>query len=483
MKKKHRLLQSDTFWGLAAALLVLLQFWWLPGEDGSAADSYSTTVDGKLGLYRTLSQLFPQVTREAVKVVPAQSATLILIAPDRYPNEKEQQQLYEFVYNGGDLLFAPNWMSYEWATPDEPPPEVYLPSLGIHLKYRSDSTVAAAATPVPGATPASPGTTTQDRSTTKEEASSASTDSPETVGSTPATDGSAPAADGSATSSPAAGSTPVTTANTSVTADDEKEGRGVAVHASSSLVSDYVDFQSTAELQLPSHLTTETLLTSADGTVEAATWQMGSGRIVVCSSADLFSNRAMLFKGSRRLAVRMTERCSAKNEDSTSNSQPAIVISEYFNASDSFQNTGILFSPTLRIGTLQLLLVAILGIWMAFHRFGPALYVTNSQRRSLTESAQAVGNLQYRLSDGGIVVRSYLDYMTSRLRRRYGSLLRLDQPEQIANRAGMDVEEVRAQLHEAHLMAESGQLPSAKAAAMLRWLAKLQQRLEGIRET
>jgi len=482
MKKKRRLLQSDTFWGLAAALLVLLQFWWLPGEDGSAADSYSTTVDGKLGLYRTLSQLFPQVTREAVKVVPAQSATLILIAPDRYPNEKEQQQLYEFVYNGGNLLFAPNWMSYEWATPDEPPPEVYLPSLGIHLKYRSDSTIAAAiaaaATPVPGATPASPGNIPENGSTTAEEASSASTDSPETVGSTPATDG-------SVTSSPTAGSTPVTTANTGVTADVEKEGRGVAVHASSSLVSDYVDFQSTAELQLPSQLTTETLLTSADGTVEAATWQMGSGRILVCSSADLFSNRAMLFKGSRRLAVRMVERCSAKEEDenSTSNSQPSIVISEYFNASDSFQNTGILFSPTLRIGTLQLLLVAILGIWMAFHRFGPALYVTNSQRRSLTESAQAVGNLQYRLSDGGTVVRSYLDYMTSRLRRRYGSLLRLDQPEQIANRAGMDVEEVRAQLHEAHLMAESGQLPSAKAAAMLRWLARLQQRLEGIRES
>jgi hypothetical protein len=270
-----------------------------------------------------------------------------------------------------------------------------------------------------------------------------------------------------------------------VTAEEDKEDRGVAVHATSSLVTEYVDFQSTAELQLPSNLTTETLLTSADGTVEAATWQLGSGRVLVCSSADLFSNRAMLFKGSRRLAVRFVERCSAKEEDeySTNNNRPAIVISEYFNASDSFQNTGILFSPTLRIGTLQLLLVAILGIWMAFHRFGPALYVTNSQRRSLTESAQAVGNLQYRLSDGGTVVRSYLDYMTSRLRRRYGSLLRLDQPEQIANRAGMDVEEVRAQLHEAHLMAESGQLPSAKAAAMLRWLARLQQRLEGIRES
>ena len=477
MKKKRRLLQSDTFWGLAAALLVLLQFWWLPGEDGSAADSYSTTVDGKLGLYRTLSQLFPDVTREAVKVAPTQSATLILVAPDRYPNEKEQQQLYEFVYNGGDLLFAPNWLSYEWATPDEPPPEVLLPSLGIHLTYRSDSTVAAAiaaaATTAPGATPATPGTSTQDGSTTADEASAASTDSPDTTGSTP----------GSTTTNPAAGPTPATTAN-SVTAEKDKDERGVAVHASSSLVTDYVDFQSTSELQLPTHLTTEALLTSTDGTVEAATWQLGSGRVLVCSSADLFSNRAMLFKGSRRLAVRMVERCSAKEEDAyyPNDEQPTIVISEYFNASDSFQNTGILFSPTLRIGTLQLLLVAILGIWMAFHRFGPALYVTSSQRRSLRESAQAVGNLQYRLRDGGIVVRGYLDYMTSRLRRRYGSLLRLDQPEQIANRAGMDVEEVRTQLHEAHLMAESGQLSSVKTAAMLRWLAKLQQRLEGVRE-
>jgi hypothetical protein len=480
MKKKRRLLQSDTFWGLAAALLVLLQFWWLPGEDGSAADSYSTTVDGKLGLYRTLSQLFPDVTREAVKVLPAQSATLILVAPDRYPNEKEQQQIYEFVYNGGDLLFAPNWLSYEWTALNEPPPEVLLPSLGIHLKYRSNITLAAAiaavATTAPGATPV---TTTPDGATTAEDpSSSTTTDSQNTASSTPETDGSPP-------TNPTAGSTPVTTANTGVTAEEDKEDRGVAVHATSSLVTEYVDFQSTAELQLPSNLTTETLLTSADGTVEAATWQLGSGRVLVCSSADLFSNRAMLFKGSRRLAVRFVERCSAKEEDeySTNNNRPAIVISEYFNASDSFQNTGILFSPTLRIGTLQLLLVAILGIWMAFHRFGPALYVTNSQRRSLTESAQAVGNLQYRLSDGGTVVRSYLDYMTSRLRRRYGSLLRLDQPEQIANRAGMDVEEVRAQLHEAHLMAESGQLPSAKAAAMLRWLARLQQRLEGIRES
>jgi hypothetical protein len=234
-------------------------------------------------------------------------------------------------------------------------------------------------------------------------------------------------------------------------------------------------------VNLPTHLSTETLLTSSDGEVEAATWTMGYGRVVVCSSADLFSNRAMLYKGSRRLAVRLVERCAANSGSELDIEDHRIIINEYFNASDSFQNTGILFSPTLRIGTLQLLLVAILGIWMAFHRFGPAVDVSNTQRRSLTESAQAVGNLQYRLRDGGTVVRSYLDYMSSQLRRRYGSALRLDQPDAIANRAGMNVQEVRDQLHEAEVMAQSSQLSATKTAAMLRWLATLQQRLSGNR--
>ncbi len=94
VKKKRRLLQSDTFWGGLVLLLIILQFWWLPGEDGSASDSYSTTVDGKLGLYRTLSQLFPRVERDALLVAPEDPGCLVLIAPDRYPNDQEQQQSF-----------------------------------------------------------------------------------------------------------------------------------------------------------------------------------------------------------------------------------------------------------------------------------------------------------------------------------------------------------------------------------------------------
>ena len=164
------------------------------------------------------------------------------------------------------------------------------------------------------------------------------------------------------------------------------------------------------------------------------------------------------------------------------NQDSLIVLSEFFNASDAYAQTGVLFSPSLRIGTLQLVLVAVLGIWLAFYRFGPAEDVSTLQRRSLKESAQAVGNLQYRLNDGGAVIRSYLEYIRSQLRRRYGSLARLDQPETLAHRAGMDLEEVRTKLAEAQHLADTVGLSADKTAASLRWLAELQRRLSGNRE-
>jgi len=397
VKKKRRLQQSDMFWGLAAASLVLLQFWWLPGEEGSAADSYSTAVDGKLGLFRTLSELFPRVERDALHVVPETAATLLLIAPDRYPGEKEQQQIYEFVYRGGNFLFVPN----------ERQPNVSFASFGFSCSERTwRSVMRHLSTPTLPAGPAPPGDPLP----------------PE--------------------------------------------------------IEDSV--RSNAQLNIQSYISAETLFPSSGG-VEAVTWMLGSGRVVVCSSPDLFSNRSMLFSESRRLAVRLVERCAMNSGKEHMEADLAIVISEYFNASDSYQNTGVLFSPVLRIGTLQLLLVAVLGIWMAFHRFGPAVDVSTSQRRSLTESAQAIGNLQYRLRDGGASVRGYLDYMRSQLRRRYGSLLRLDQVEALASRAGMDANEVREKLNEAQAMAESSQLSAVRAAAMIRWLSHLHQRLLGSR--
>lgn len=466
--KKRRLLQSDVFWGLAAGFLVLLQFWWLPGEDGSVADSYSTTTDGKLGLFRTLSELFPHVERDAINVVPQFASSLLIIAPDRYPNSKEQQQLFEFVYNGGRLLFTPNAAE---AT-------ISIPSLGIDFSRRPWSvSPATPAVPAAGGTlpttpvPATPMPETSVQETPVQETQLAENPVPQ-----PSVEDSG-AADATDTSVAPSNTAGVRGADESL----DSETHGETVDATSQLVQGPIQFRSTSLLRVPDYFDSESLVVSASGNVEAATWSMGNGRVVVCSSSDIFSNRSMLYPDSRRLAVRIVERCAMHESERTISGDGWITLSEYFNASDAFQQTGILFSPTLRIGTLQLLLVAVLGIWLAFYRFGPATEETTLQRRSLTESAQAVGNLQYRLRDGGAVVRSYLDYMRSQLRRRYGSFLRLDDPDAIANRSGLDRTEVSDQLREANAMANSTQLSPVKAAAMLRWLSALQQRLGGTR--
>lgn len=506
MKKKRRLLQSDTFWGLTAAFLVVLQFWWLPGEDGSAADSYSTTVDGKLGLYRVLSQLYPRVERDALLVVPEERSCLVLISPDRYPNEQEQTELYHFVYNGGTLVFAPNW--------DDP--EFEMLSLGIQTSKRLFS-IATTATPtvttpvIPGApsvTPSDPDDLPAEADETQMPAASPAA-APTTGKSAAELEMDAIPPNGS--QSPIQ---PESTADTVATNDDDKNKvlspeellkkkspgltpapgieptqedledfttPGEMVDVSSDLVEGSVEWHSSADLEVPSYLASETLVSASEDRIEAATWPMGSGRVIACSSADIFSNRSMLYSNSRLLAVRLVELGYLHGREEFGEDSP-IVLSEYFNASDAYAQTGVLFSPSLRIGTLQLVLVAVLGIWLAFYRFGPAQDVSTLQRRSLTESAQAVGNLQYRLNDGGAVIRSYLEYIRSQLRRRYGSMARLDQPETLASRAGMNVDEVRTRLAEAQALADTAGLSREKTAASLRWLAGFQRRLSGIRE-
>lgn len=493
MKKKRRLLQSDALWGLTAALLVILQFWWLPGEDGSASDSYSTTVDGKLGLYRTLSQLFPHVERDALLVVPEDRACLVLTSPDRYPNDQEQSQLYEFVYSGGTLVFAPNW--------DDP--ECEMRSLGIHTTARLLSDSSTATPTMPLSVPVTPAGSTE----LPAEAVDADTaaEAPRKSASELEMDAFPPnAAQTSNQSTPPVatdendenlissreemlrkktpGLIPAPGLDASPEELEEFSTPSETVDASSDLVDGSVEWNSSADLEVPSYLATETLVTSASDRVEVATWPMGSGRVVACSSPDIFSNRSMLSQSSRRLAVRLVERGYLHTSENSTQKNTPIVLSEYFNASDSYAQTGVLFSPSLRIGTLQLVLVAVLGIWLSFYRFGPAEEVSTLQRRSLTESAQAVGNLQYRLNDGGAVIRSYLEYIRSQLRRRYGSSVRLDQAESLANRAGMHVDEVRDRLAEAQMLAETAQLSPDKTAACLRWLAAFQHRLSRSRE-
>lgn len=531
MKKKNRLRRSDVVWGFAVAALVVLQFWWLPGEKGTSSDSYSNTIDGKLGLYRTLKQLFPNVSRDNIRIVPEEtSSILMLVAPDRYPTAPEERELYQYVYNGGQLLFAPNWSSGE----------CQLASLGIDVDTRffthttsvapgnsggaaAGSTPSESPTELPGQEDATPapessvdtGTTNEGHSESlnsqisaelPDAATDSLTDSPSAVESDESAEQQVAAmpslpsqnkADAKRSTngtgeilerrrrsetglSPPSGDDNIPFAET----DNDREDLNppTELEASSVLTTGTTNWRTRGTLNLPQRFSPRSLVT-ADDSVEVAYWPLGMGGVMVSSSPDVFSNRSLLFEDSRRLAIRMVEYLHAQK---ATNNSPAgntadvpVVINEFLNASDSYRQTGVLFSPALRVGTLQLIVLAVLGLWYGFHRFGPAEITANLQRRSLTDSALATGNLLYRLNDGGAVVKGYLEYLSSQLRRRYGNAVRLDHYEALAARTGLSAEDIKHHLKEAERISKSAAVPTARAAASVKWLAELQSQLTG----
>lgn len=443
MKKKRRLQRSDRIWAGVALLLVLLQFWWLPGEDGSAADSYSTTVDGKLALYRLAARLFPRVEREAQRMLPEENCVLLVLGPDVYPTQQQQSQLSAWVRGGGCLVFAPNLRD----------PQVELPELGISIGQLSvqegSDGVAQLVEEVADAGQSS------DVRRSQKQAQQRSTPSVAPPGAVPAAE----------------------------QLSEQTEIRTVQVTVDNELSGGPVTYSTRSRLSVPAGLQSQPLVRSATAGDQVLEVRCGYGRVLVCSTADLFSNRTLLDRAGRRLAVRLLERARRPlPADDQNYWQPAfdgdrIELSEYFNAADSYRSTGVLLSPAMRIGTLQLLLVAVLAIWLAFHRFGPTVAAEVAQRRSLTESAEAIGNLQFRLPDGGPLVGSYLGYLQGLLRKRFGAQVRLDDAVALSRRTGLEADVIRDELSRAMQLARQPRTTIAAAAAMVRWLCRLQSRL------
>ena len=474
MKKRSHLQRSDLLWGVAAVALVVLQFWWLPGDRRSSADSYSAAIDGKLGLYRTLQLLFPRVIRDSRQLCPENPATLLIVSPDRYPSDREKQQLYEFVYQGGTVLFAPGWND----------PDFALRALGIQCEAEvsppppeaasqpaTAENPAAAVEPAADDESAAPAEAAAEVNVEVEVEAGAEVEIPMGADKNGAVTAAAPEGEENAGDVANPPTTNPTTTNEAVA------GGVVELTVTSQLTPDSVPWRTRSRLRLPEWLTCEPLVESSRG-VEAATWQIGLGTVTLCSSPDIFSNRSLLSVESRRLAVRLVEHVHQHHGAADQTDVP-LVVCEFLNASESFRQTGALFSPALRSGTLQLILLAVLVLWHGFHRFGPAEVTASTGRRSLQDSARAVGNLQFRLNDGGSVVRSYLEYVRARLRQRYGPGVALDDFRTLAERTAMDPEEVRRQLRDAQGLAAADRAAPAAAAASLRWLSRLLHRLSG----
>ncbi|GEM_PF-319128 len=512
MKKKQRLQRSDWLWLTAVALLVLLQFWWLPGDPGRPDDTYSNTIEGKRGFFQTLkglsdAELLPPVRRETRILIPDEICTLVILGPDLYPNEYEQRELSEFVMNGGSLVFAPSWSE----------PTCLIPQLSIRTSHGLDgeaTTVTAPAVPATGAGSTSTSGSTSNMNTSVEsdglpaeaddftvEGSGASIAPPGAEANT--------AADGSSRNSVASSGTTKSAETSSdrssiEKADDlvdrakrsapgtvpaappnvELEGpdnfRDVFdLNTSSQLVEGSVKWRTRATLHTES-LKPTVLVETASKKTQAAAWRYGNGLVLASASADVFSNRAMLDEGQAELAVRLIEFAHANHNEAALTTP--IVVSEFLNTRDSYRGTSVLLSPSLRSGTLQLLTVAVLAGWLGFHRFGPAKRDNRFRRRSLTESASAIGNLYFRTQSGAEVVHSYLEYVKSHLQRMFGNGVRIDSSQAIATRTGLEANEVKRRVDNAIRLSGTKSTSAAQAASAVRDLSEILGRLTGTRQ-
>jgi hypothetical protein len=475
VKQRRRIQSTDLLWGSAVLALVVLQFWWLPGEQRTSSDSYSASIDGKLGLYRTLSELFPNVSRDPRSLLPPQPAALLLIAPDRYPTTSEQNELREFVRQGGTLLFAPNWSN----------PGCDMPALGFETTplgpiYEVRTSTATGANPPVSQGSAAEASQNEPELPAESDASDAQTGDADKRVATAETESDVAAADEDLSIPPGESNlSPKGNPSTSIQSmdSDNLRDRSVNVAARSDLTREQVDWRKAAILSTPAY-DSKVLVRSDSATPEVVAWRLGNGTIVACSSPDIFSNRSLLESNSRRLAIRLVEYC--QQSVSTADGQPGpIVLCEFLTASEAYRHAGILLSPALRIGSLQLMLLAVLAGWYGFHRFGPPRIVDSEQRRNLSDSAIAVGDLQYRLNDGSRVIHQYMDYVNTELRRKYGGTVQLDNIAEIIQRTGFSEAELTTGMRNAERLQSKQGVSAAATAKCIHWLAVLKQRLAG----
>jgi hypothetical protein len=482
VKKKRRLQKSDAFWLIAVALLILLQFWWVPGDPGTPDDTYSNSIEGKRGFFQTLedlaaAELFPPVRRESRQLIPDEPCTLVLLSPDRYPNAHEQSDLADFVLHGGTLLFAPNWSN----------PDCSIPRLSIQTEQWELGSQLSVVSPVtPTTAPATPNETAPQIDASAVELPAEAPENPVVqtppvvpVGNEPndkrPDDMLEEAFKRDATSPPQSRSQVSGLSET----NDMRNARNL--QASSQLVRGAVPWQTRAKMTT-GKVNPVVLVEASDKNIQAGAWNFGNGLVVVSASADVFSNRAMLHEAQAELAVRLVEYAHAHHTDRPGSAPTPVVVSEYLNASDAYRGTAVLMGPSLRSGTLQLITIAILAGWFGFHRFGPPKRVNTFQRRSLTESAMAVGNLQFRTSSGGEAVHCYIEYMKTQLQKKFGSSIRLDNTKVIALRAGLEPDDVRQRIVNASALDGARSTTASQAASAIRDLSELLDLLTGNRK-
>jgi hypothetical protein len=249
--------------------------------------------------------------------------------------------------------------------------------------------------------------------------------------------------------------------------DSEPEPPPAEAELVTELAAGELEWRSTARIETSS-AEAEVWVTYNDS-AQVIRQPVGSGMLIIACSDFIFNNVALAEGNNGVLAFRILELAEPIGP---------VYFDESLNAAGPPKIVGILFDEPLRPLTLQLIIFSVLFVWMGGRRFGPAVIERATPRRSLTEHAEALGNLHFKAGSGGRVVASYLEYFRQELRLTHE---KSREAQALAERARVGRDSVKHVLTQAEQAAKNPNLAPAKAAWMVKSLAALKEKAERLK--
>jgi hypothetical protein len=194
----------------------------------------------------------------------------------------------------------------------------------------------------------------------------------------------------------------------------------------------------------------------------------GGGSIMLLASDYVFSNTSLADRSTQNatLAVRLLE---------TAGTEETVWFDESLTATGTPRVVGILLDPLLRPLSIQACLLALLFTWRGNRRFGAVLPPSRPARHDITDHANALGNLYYKVRDSNGVLRSYLDQLRHFLKLRPTRKGSRERIVLLARQTGRPEAALEALLARATAAADDTSISRRDAAHIIRELAELRR--------
>lgn len=420
-KSGRRFWRSEFGWILVVTAVIGLGFWWVPGGSNVSNDTFSASPSGKLAFFRVIQRTHSRTTRSLEHLIPANgnARAIVILGPARAPNKREWSELHDWVYYGGSLLFAARWSE----------PAVDLGPFDLKIRQSGTSSTA----------------------DSDQEADESLDDQADQ--------------DKQATEDKKGGTQQAETESSTETA--EELNFSFNSKATTDLVEGDVTWNSLGYIEIGNPDDTEVLV-SVDDEPQVVRREIGSGFVVVAATDEIFVNQSLVEETSGLLAFRILEKAVVVGD---------VSFNESLNRMGTPKVFGILFDPSFRPITLQFVLFTVLFGWWGSRRFGPAEEINVTHRRSISEHAEALGTMHYKVGSGDCALQWYFEYFRKKLRLDSIAMTGQEESAVLARQAGVDESEVVELLNRVNENIERRVPSSATAAALIRSLARLKNRI------